>query len=41
LHVTEIQLAISYQFVFAEHKCDIEIAKLALVLFLKLQSESN
>ena len=30
-HVTEIKLIISYQFVFAEHEYDIQIAKLALV----------
>jgi len=30
-HVTEIKLVISYQFVFAKHEYDIQIAKLALV----------
>jgi len=30
-HVSEIKLAISYHFLCAEHKYDIQIAKLALV----------
>jgi len=38
--VTDIKVVISYQFVFAEHEYDIQIAKLVLVFF-KLQSERN
>jgi len=35
-HVTEIKLIISYQFVFAEHESDIQIAKLSLVFVITI-----
>jgi len=40
-HVTEIKLAISYQFVFYEHEYDIQIAKLALFFVITIWKKLN